>query len=86
MPDKDGWLTEEEVLAAAGIGHFNFMRLHAIGFVPKGNRQFLGGSAGTTRFLYPPIAVPMIRRAVELRKPVRGMMASFAVFGLTATL
>jgi hypothetical protein len=53
MPDEDGWLTEEELLAAAGIGHFSFVRLRALGFVPKGNRQFPGGVAGTTRFLYP---------------------------------
>jgi hypothetical protein len=68
VPDKDGWLTEQEILVAAGISHFTFVRLRARGFVPKGNREFLGRGVGTTRFLYPPIAVPMIRRAVELRK------------------
>lgn len=68
MPDNDGWLTEEELLAAAGIGHFSFVRLRALGFVPRGNRQSLGRGVGTTPFLYPPIAVPMIKRAGELRK------------------
>ena len=72
MPDKDGWLTEEEVLAATGIGHFSFVRLRALGFVPKSNRESLGRGVGTTRFLYPPIAVPMISRAVELRETRAG--------------
>jgi hypothetical protein len=77
VPDTDGWLTEEELLASAEIGHFNFVRLRAIGFVPKGNRQSLGRGIGTTRFLYPPIAIPMIRRAVELRKNRPGNDAVF---------
>jgi hypothetical protein len=68
VPDQDGWLTEEEVLAGAKIGRFTFVRLRALGFIPKGKRHYLGGGAGTTRFLYPPIAVPMSRRAVELRR------------------
>ena len=72
MPDEDGWLTEKELLAAAGIGHFSFVRLRALGFVPKSDRQFLGRGIGTTAFLYPPIAVPMIERGVELRKARMG--------------
>lgn len=68
MPDTDGWLTEEEVRAETGIGHFSFVRFRAHGFVPKGNRRFLGRGGGSTVFFYPPIAVPMLRRAVELRK------------------
>jgi hypothetical protein len=72
VPDTDGWLTEEEVLAKAKIGRFTFVRLRAIGFVPKGNRESLGRGVGTTRFLYPPIAVSMIRRAVALRKSRAG--------------
>ena len=72
MPDRDGWLTEEELLAAAGIGHFTFVRLRALGLVPKSSRQSLGRGVGSTRYLYPPIAIPMIRQAVELRKARMG--------------
>lgn len=77
MPDKDGWLTEEELLAKAEVGRFSLERLRAMGLVPKGNRQSLGRGIGTTRFLYPPIAVPMIRRAVEVRKSRPGKDGAF---------
>jgi hypothetical protein len=72
MPDTDGWLTEDEVLAKTGVGHFSFVRFRALGFVPKGNRRFLGRGVGSTVFVYPPIAVPMIQRVVELRKAHAG--------------
>jgi hypothetical protein len=86
VPDEDGWLTEEEILAAAEIGHFTFVRLRALGLVPKSNRQSLGRGVGTTRYLYPPIAVPLIRRAVELRKNRTGDDGVFWAFGSMASL
>ncbi len=77
MPDPDGWLTDEEVLAKSGIGHSSFVRYRALGFVPKGNRRSLGRGAGTTAFLYPPIAGPMVRRIAELRKGHTGVQGVF---------
>jgi hypothetical protein len=77
MPDSDGWLKEAEVLTKAGVGHFSFVRFRALGLVPKCNRRFLGRGVGSTVFFYPPIAVPMIRRVVELHKAHVGVDGVF---------
>jgi hypothetical protein len=76
MPDKDGWLTEQEILVTVGISHFTFVRLRALGLVPKGNRESLGRGVGTTPYLYPPYRgthdPPRCRTA---QKPVQVTMA-----------
>jgi hypothetical protein len=60
------WLTEEQVIAETGIGMFTLDRWRREGLVPW-ERRFLALKIGT-RTVYPPIAVPMVRRVQELRR------------------
>jgi hypothetical protein len=71
MEDMAGWLTEEQVIAETGIGAFTLDRRRRQGLVPW-DRRFLGFGVGT-RTVYPPIAVPMIRRLQELQRTLKGV-------------
>ena len=71
MEDTDGWLTEEQLIAETGVGRFTLDRRRREGLVPW-NRRFLDFGVGT-RTVYPPIAVPMIRRLEELQQAFKGV-------------
>jgi len=71
MEDRADWLTEEQVIAETGIGQFTLDRRRREGLVPW-NRRFLGFELGT-RTVYPPIAVPIIRRVQELQREFKGV-------------
>jgi hypothetical protein len=66
MEDTGGWLTEEQLIAKTGVGPFTLDRRRREGLVPW-DRRFLSFGVGT-RTVYPPIAVPMIRRLQELQR------------------
>jgi hypothetical protein len=70
QPNFDEWLTEEELFEKTGVGVFNFRRWRSWGLVPKGARSFYGRHKGTGAFPYPPIAVEVIKRLMQL--PPRG--------------
>lgn len=72
----DDWFSEEGLIAATGIGHFNLVRWRQQGLVPKPARRHLGFAVGTASF-YPPITVPMIRRLDELRGQTHNVDAWF---------
>jgi hypothetical protein len=65
MGDAADWLTEEQLIAETAIGTFTLDRWRREGLVPW-DRRFLTFGAGT-RTVYPPIAVPMVRRIQELQ-------------------
>lgn len=71
MEDTAGWLTEKQLIAETGVGIFTLDRRRREGVVPW-NRRFLGFELGT-RTVYPPIAVPMIRRIQELQREFKGV-------------
>ena len=71
MEDTAGWLTEEQLIAETGIGPLTLDRRRREGLVPW-DRRFLGFGVGT-RTVYPPIAVPMIRRLQELQQAFKGV-------------
>ena len=71
MEDTAGWLTEEQLIAETGIGPFTLDRRRRQGLVPWA-RRFLGFGVGT-RTVYPPIAVPMLRRLQELQQAFKGV-------------
>jgi hypothetical protein len=71
MEDTAGWLTEEQLIAETGIGRFTLDRRRRQGLVPWA-RRFLGIGVGT-RTVYPPIAVPMLRRLQELQQAFKGV-------------
>jgi hypothetical protein len=71
MEKTDLWLTEEQLIAETGIGRFTLDRRRREGLVPW-DRRFLGFGVGT-RTVYPPIAVPMIRRLQELQQTFKGV-------------
>jgi hypothetical protein len=71
MEDTDGWLKEEQLIAETGVGPFTLDRRRRERLVPW-ERRFLGFGIGT-RTVYPPIAVPMIRRLQELHETVKGV-------------
>ncbi len=71
MEDTAGWLTEEQIIAETGIGRFTLDRRRREGLVPW-KRQFLDFGVGTCT-VYPPIAVPIIRRLLELRQQFKGV-------------
>jgi hypothetical protein len=62
----DGWMTRDELLAAAGVSERNLVNWRAEGFVPEPRRLFLGGGRGTAAF-YRAESVAMIRRLYELQ-------------------
>jgi hypothetical protein len=70
MEDAAGWWTEERLISETGIGAFTLDRWRREGLVPW-KRQFLRFGVGTLT-VYPPIAVPMIRRIQELRREHAG--------------
>ena len=70
MEEKDGWLTEEQLIAETGIGRFTLDRRRREGLVPW-DRRFLGFGVGTLT-VYPPIAVPMIRRPPGIKADRQG--------------
>jgi hypothetical protein len=63
----EGWLDEEELVAATGINHWNLVRWRGKGLVVKPINPRLGFAIGTASY-NPPIAVPMIKRLDELRE------------------
>ena len=71
MEDTGGWLTEEQLIAETGIGRFTLDRRRRQRLVPW-DRRFLDFGVGT-RTVYPPIAVPMIRRLQELQQTFKGV-------------
>jgi hypothetical protein len=71
MEDMAGWLTEEQLIAETGVGHFTLDRRRREGLVPW-DRRFLDFGVGTVT-VYPPIAVPMIRRLQELQQAFKGV-------------
>ena len=71
MEDAADWLTEEQLLAETRVGVFTLDRWRREGLVPW-NRRFLRFGVGT-RTVYPPIAVPMIRRTQELQWEYKGV-------------
>ena len=70
----------EQLIAETGIGIFTLDRRRREGLVPW-NRRFLGFAVGT-RTVYPPIAVPMIRRIQELQRSDKGLIVGAGRFGL----
>ena len=66
-----GWLTEEQLIAETGVGRFTLDRRRREGLVPW-DRRFLDFGVGTGT-VYPPIAVPMIRRLQELQQAFKGV-------------
>jgi hypothetical protein len=71
MEDTGDWLTEEQLIAETGVGHYTLDRWRRAGLVPW-KRQFLDFGVGT-RTVYPPITVPMIRRLRELQQAFKGV-------------
>jgi hypothetical protein len=71
MEETNGWLTEERLIAETGIGRFTLDRWRRQRLVPW-ERRFLDFGVGT-RTVYPPIAVPMIRRLQELGQAFKGV-------------
>jgi len=71
MEDMAGWLTEEQLIAETGVGPFTLDRRRREGLVPW-DRRFLDFGVGTVT-VYPPIAVPMIRRLQELQQAFKGV-------------
>lgn len=71
MEGAADWLTEEQLIAETGIGAFTLDRRRREGLVPW-SRQFLDFGVGT-RTVYPPIAIPMVRRVQELQRQVKGV-------------
>ena len=65
------WLTEKQLIAETKIGSFTLDRRRREGLVPW-SRRFLGFEVGTLT-VYPPIAVPMIRRIQELQREFKGV-------------
>ena len=72
QPNSDEWLTEEDLFEKTGVGVFNFRRWRSWGLVPKGGRSFYGRHKGTGAFPYPPIAVAVIKRLMQLPPRERG--------------
>jgi hypothetical protein len=66
----EGWLDEEELVAATGVNHWNLVRWRGKGLIVKPINPRLGFAIGTASY-YPPIAVPMIKRLGELRQITR---------------
>jgi hypothetical protein len=71
MEDTVGWLTEEQLIAETGVGRFTLDRRRRQGLVPW-DRRFLGFGVGTVT-VYPPIAVPMLRRLQGLQQAFKGV-------------
>jgi hypothetical protein len=71
MEDTAGWLTEEQLIAETGVGRFTLDRRRRQGLVPW-DRRFLSFGVGTVT-VYPPIAVPMLRRLQELKEAFKGV-------------
>jgi hypothetical protein len=69
---SDEWLTERELFKRTGVGVFHFRRWRSWGLVPKGARSFYGRYKGTGAFPYPPIAVEIIKRLMQLPPRERG--------------
>jgi hypothetical protein len=66
----EGWLDEDELVAATGVNHWNLVRWRGKGLVVKPKVPRLGFAVGTASWS-PPIAVPMIKRLDELREQTR---------------
>jgi hypothetical protein len=70
--DIAGWLTEEQVIDATGVGRFTLDRWLRAGLV-SWDRRFLGfGTDRGSPTVYPPIAVEQIRHVQKSRQECKG--------------